>query len=286
MVKSFSQFASPYAAHQFIRLSHTTRFYHLFLERLLNKNFKKFENVSRISIFYASEARQLVRDIKFKGIKMKLTALLLLGGTSAQLPSKKKTGCARICNRMLAPVCGTDGETYGSKCMMEMLSCEAGKNITVAYDGECKPEDTAKSFNLQECPRFCPRILDPVCGSDGATYSNECVLRTTACQDANSRDLVLEHRGQCRAKSCNLACPRDYRPTCGSDGKIYPNSCILESVACTANNGLVKAPFENCQKKEAKLIETVSLKQAGKKRKRKNKGRGRRGKKKSTAQLE
>ena len=41
-----------------------------------------------------------------------------------------------------------------------------------------------------ECPRTCPRIRDPVCGSDGLAYSNQCMLRLASCE--GKPDLKIE----------------------------------------------------------------------------------------------
>lgn len=32
------------------------------------------------------------------------------------------------------------------------------------------------------CPQFCPRILSPVCGSDGKSYDNLCLMEKAACE--------------------------------------------------------------------------------------------------------
>ena len=45
------------------------------------------------------------------------------------------------------------------------------------------------------CPKGCPKILSPVCGSDGKTYSNECVLKMTACE--SGEDITKVHDGPC-----------------------------------------------------------------------------------------
>ena len=68
-------------------------------------------------------------------------------------------GC-RPCPKILAPVCGRDGETYSNACEAKC------KETKVECDGECPCK-----------PCLCPKLLQPVCGLDGETYSNACKAR-------------------------------------------------------------------------------------------------------------
>jgi len=79
----------------------------------------------------------------------------------------------------------------------------------------------------EDKPCLCPRIRDPVCGSDGRTYSNKCLLE---CAQKKNPDLKLVHKGPCQDdREVKCMCPRKiYSPVCGSDGKTYSNNCLLE----------------------------------------------------------
>ena len=45
------------------------------------------------------------------------------------------------------------------------------------------------------CPGLCVGVVDPVCGSDGKTYGNECTLRATSC--TNQRTISVVKNGAC-----------------------------------------------------------------------------------------
>ena len=48
-----------------------------------------------------------------------------------------------------------------------------------------------------KCPNKieCPKEKDPVCGTDGNTYPNECLLKARSCEE--NRTIAVKHPGQC-----------------------------------------------------------------------------------------
>lgn len=70
------------------------------------------------------------------------------------------------------------------------------------------------TFSKPSC--VCTKIYDPVCGSNGITYGNNCELR---CQG-----VAKAYDGECE-QGC--FCPLFYQPVCGSDGNTYGNACQL-----------------------------------------------------------
>jgi len=72
------------------------------------------------------------------------------------------------CPDVGAPVCGSDGVTYGNSCYAE---AEGIENYT---SGECADEVA------------CYKIYVPVCGSDGNTYDNDCYAEAAGIENYTS----------------------------------------------------------------------------------------------------
>uniref|UniRef100_A0A6P7FKP4 Turripeptide Lol9.1-like n=1 Tax=Diabrotica virgifera virgifera TaxID=50390 RepID=A0A6P7FKP4_DIAVI len=70
----------------------------------------------------------------------------------------------------------------------------------------------------------CSKNLFPVCGTNGKTYYNPCLLN---CDRRHSPRLKIHHEGNYPTFVC--LCHLIYLPVCGTDGKIYNNECHLES---------------------------------------------------------
>lgn len=74
-------------------------------------------------------------------------------------------------------------------------------------------------------PCVCTRNLQPVCGSDGNTYPNTCILECE--KHKTGVEIALKKLGPCEAAERVCVCTMEYKPVCGTDGNTYPNRCAL-----------------------------------------------------------
>ncbi|KAL5247441.1 hypothetical protein ACHWQZ_G019352 [Mnemiopsis leidyi] len=108
-----------------------------------------------------------------------------------------------------------------------------------AYSDTCFYQNNMVTC-LPSCPRSCPTKNNPVCGSDGETYLNKCLLKMRNCHV--SREITVASKGECAPtlpnypEMCDIDCSSDFnygtRQVCASDGNTYQNFCELKKAAC------------------------------------------------------
>lgn len=173
---------------------------------------------------------------------LKVIAILGVAALAMQPAYSASIRNACICNLIiLDPICGSDGQTYSNDCEFNCAK-QLNRNLEIFSKGECGEIQTLPANDEVE-PCACPFILDPLCGSDGETYSNECEFN---CNKKFNRNLEVFAKGECIEISnlpaeekitevhnlpandeadiclCNLII---LDPICGSDGETYSNDC-------------------------------------------------------------
>ncbi|XP_077998686.1 agrin-like isoform X2 [Glandiceps talaboti] len=193
--------------------------------------------------------------------------------------------CSDVCAPVYSPVCGNDDITYNSECELEKARCEgqlenlmkkksgpcdtqkkrACDQFTCDFDGICALNEAGDPFC--ECDIMCITEYDPVCGSDGITYSNVCQLKMAACQQqkeilrvaetpcSNCEGIECEYGAICESDGldamcvCPEGCISVYAPVCGSDDVTYDNECELQVKSCreqTMISVIAQGPCDLC----------------------------------------
>ncbi|OWZ18692.1 Kazal-type serine protease inhibitor [Phytophthora megakarya] len=168
--------------------------------------------------------------------------------------------CSLTCKLTPDEVCGTDGVTYINDCHLLSSKC-ANPHLEKASNGACQNinlnilevgegviAEAAMTAVPEKCNPMCERVYDPICGSDGVTYANSCLLEYAECRNPNVKPFGA---GKCpphmqAARNANNPastinsgescipgpCPYTYAPVCGSDGQTHDNLCLFANARC------------------------------------------------------
>ncbi|RDD43780.1 Peptidyl-glycine alpha-amidating monooxygenase A [Trichoplax sp. H2] len=185
--------------------------------------------------------------------------------------------CTQTCVQTYSPVCGSNGQTYTNQCLLEHFACIQNLTITKVEEGPCpipttrkatpkpKPKPTtSKPKPTESCKDDCPRIYDPICGSNGKTFDNECLMKYTICK--TGQIIEVSHFGPCKRQNtqpkpterkCDPMCvydPKNSKQVCGSDGKTYNSECSLRYEACNNSKVLTIHNHGPCPSKSTNNI--------------------------------
>ncbi|XP_057302432.1 agrin-like isoform X1 [Hydractinia symbiolongicarpus] len=124
----------------------------------------------------------------------------------------------------------------------------------------------ANNFNSQQncegkcgrtCSISCTDEYKPVCGSDGKTYKNYCVLRRSSCWAWDKITKVSD--GICQGSRCSRSCILNNDYVCGTDGLTYSNDCFLSIKTCESGGRIVKAYNGKCLSKVEQCTKQVHV---------------------------
>jgi len=152
---------------------------------------------------------------------------------TAVKPVEKK--CEQACPRYRRPVCASNGQSYGNKCLFKIAQCK-NPSINVV---KCKSEEA----RARACEsRRCKYKVRYICGNDGVDYINGCKLRVAQCKNPL---LKFAYKGKCRA------CKTGQKQDCSASNPCSTSICpAFPQAECRVNRcGSCSAEYTTFGKK-------------------------------------
>uniref|UniRef100_A0A671XJA2 Agrin n=1 Tax=Sparus aurata TaxID=8175 RepID=A0A671XJA2_SPAAU len=178
---------------------------------------------------------------------------------------QNKCECPQCSGEPLSTVCGSDGTTYNNECELRTSSCMQKRRIDVARLGSCDEDcgsggsgsgvegceqDRCRMFGGSwdedaeddrcVCDFTCQSVPNnPVCGSDGKNYSNECELKKARCE--KQEHLLIQNQGHCAGRYITAL-----TPTALQHCSLSVYGCCHDNATAALGVGLAGCP-STCQ---------------------------------------